>query len=202
MTYIDLTMPLNQKTPVYPGDPEVKVDVAAQLDKDGYLDHVLHVGTHNGTHIDAPAHMVKDGKLLNQFSVDHFIGPAKLIDARDGFNTSAVEQADIKADDIVLFYTGTSENYNSPTYYRDHQVVTPEVAEALVAHKVKMVGIDTGSIDMEPFEVHKKLLSNDVLIIENLVGLKDLLSKSFMVYALPLNLDVEGSPARVVAVVD
>ncbi len=198
MKYIDLTMPLNPSTPVYPGDPNVEVTVAAELSTDGYLDHLLKLGTHNGTHIDAPAHMVADGKLLPSYSVDRFVGSGKLVDVREGFTTQALEAADIQKDDIVLFYTGKSEHFDAPDYYTDYPSVTNEAAEFVVAKGAKMVGVDTGSVDHEPFQIHKQLLSNDILIIENLVNLDQLVNKRFTVFALPLNLAVEGSPARVI----
>lgn len=202
MNYIDLTMPLTPSTPVYPGDPQVEVTVAGELDKDGYLDHLLKLGTHNGTHIDAPAHMIANGKLLSAFSLDHFVGTGKVVDVREGFSLDALEAADIQQGDIVLLYTGKSEHFDAPDYYTDYPSVTDEAAEFVVTKGAKMVGVDTGSVDHEPFLVHKKLLGNDVLIIENLVNLGQLVGKSFTVFALPLNLTVEGSPARVIAQVN
>lgn len=195
-------MPLNADTPVYPGDPKVQIEVAGQIDKDGYLDHLLSFGTHNGTHIDAPAHMVSDGKMLDAFNVDSFIGTGKLLDVRSGFKLSVLEVTDIQANDIILFYTGASDNYKSPDYYENHPVITDEFADYAVSNGVKMIGVDTGSVDNEPFSIHKKLLVNNILIIENLVNLNKLLGKKFKVIALPLNLEVEGSPARVIAEIE
>lgn len=199
MNYIDLTMPLTSSTPVYPGDPKVEIEVAANLETDGYLDHLLKLGTHNGTHIDTPAHMIVDGKLLPAFSVDRFVGTGKVVDVREGFTIQALELADIQQGDIVLFYTGKSEHFDAPDYYINYPAISDEAAEFVVSKGAKMVGVDTGSVDHEPFNVHKKLLSNDILLIENLINLGQLVGKSFTVYALPLNIAVEGSPARVIA---
>jgi arylformamidase len=199
MTYIDLTMPLNPQTPVYPGDPAVEVGVAAELDKDGYLDHTLQLGTHNGTHIDAPAHMVARGKMLNEFPVDCFVGPGKVVDVRNGIDPDLLEAADVQVDDIVFFYTGFSERCDAPDYYEAEPLIPEEAVEFLIDRNIKMFGIDAGSVDGEPFPVHKALLSKDILIIENLVNLRSLVGKRFNVTALPLNVDVEGCPARVIA---
>lgn len=76
---IDLSVPINEQTPVYPGDPAVKIAPAGNLERDGYCDHLISLGTHVGTHIDAPAHMVAGGKTLNQIPLDHFIGKGKYI---------------------------------------------------------------------------------------------------------------------------
>lgn len=199
MTYIDLTMPLNPQTPVYPGDPLVGVEKAADLEQDGYLDHVLHVGTHNGTHIDAPAHMVAGGKLLDHFPIDCFVGQGKVVDVREGITPEVLEDAGIEADDIVLFYTGASERYDAPGYYETKLSVDEDTLEFLISRRIKMFGVDAGSVDDEPFPVHKALLSNDILIIENLVHLRSLVGKRFKITALPLNVNVEGCPARVIA---
>ena len=66
-----------------------------------------------------------------------------------------------------------------------------------------MVGVDAGSVDtMDDFPIHKILLAAQVLIIENLTNLNQLAGKDFRVYALPVKLDVDGAPARVIAEVE
>jgi kynurenine formamidase len=66
-----------------------------------------------------------------------------------------------------------------------------------------MVGFDTCSADILPdFPVHKILLGNDMLIIENLTNIEQLSGHSFTVYALPIKLVVDGAPARVIAVIN
>lgn len=74
MKFIDLSVPVNEATPVYPGDPKTKITPAGVLEKDGYEDHYVCMGTHVGTHVDAPRHMVAMGKNLDQIPVDRFIG--------------------------------------------------------------------------------------------------------------------------------
>jgi arylformamidase len=194
--YIDLTMPLNPQTPVYPGDPNVEISEAANFNRDGYLDHLIKLGTHNGTHIDAPAHMIEKGKMLKDYSVDSFVGNGVVIEAENKFS---LESLNVRKGDIVLFRTGKSDNYLTSDYYTKYSAVPEEIARQLVNLKVKMVGVDMGSIDHEPFPTHKHLLGNGILIIENLVNLDKLVGKSFKIYAFPLNVSVEGSPARVVA---
>ena len=81
------------------------------------------------------------------------------------------------------------------------------LVELLIARGVTMVGVDAGSIDAEPFAVHKALLSHGILIAENLVGLSAIgaigaiarRETEFTVWALPLNVATEASPARVIA---
>jgi len=96
-----------------------------------------------------------------------------------------------------------SEHYHESVYFEDYPVISEEIAQYLVERKVKMVGVDAGSIDIaDGFPIHKILLAGDVLIIENLTNLNQLIGKDFTVYALPIKLDVDGAPARVIAAVD
>jgi kynurenine formamidase len=199
MAYIDLTMALTPDTPVYPGDPQVEITQITSVADDGYMDHTVKMGTHNGTHIDAPAHMIEGGKMLSDFPLDTFIGPGKLVDARNGLTPAGIDAAGVEQGDIVLLYTGASDIYTDPDYYYHEPVVSDEAAMHLIKLGVKMVGLDMGSIDEDPFIIHKALLRKDILIIENLVNLSALLNAEFKIHALPLNLHVEGAPARVIA---
>lgn len=196
---IDLSVPLNEQTPVYLGDPATKIEPAGVFAKDGYSDHFISLGTHVGTHIDAPLHMLEGGKSLNQIPLEQFVGSGKLVEVTSS-DFGAVKAADIRVGDIVLFRTGMSDNYHDPVYFEDYPAMSEEVAKYLVEAKVKMVGIDTCSVDnQDGFPIHKILLGGNVLIIENLTNLNQLTGKDFKVYALPINLEIDGSPARVIA---
>ncbi len=200
MQIIDLSVPINGQTPVYPGDPPIKIEAAGVLDKDGFNDHLLSMGTHVGTHIDAPMHMLAGGKSLDQIPVEQFVGPGKYIEVKDSFSLDAVKAVGVEPGDIVLFHTGMSDHYSDSKYFHEYPVLTREIAQYLVDQKVKMVGLDTGSADIaEDFPIHKQLLGGGVLIIENLTNLASLAGKNFVVYALPLKLQIDGSPARVIA---
>lgn len=199
---IDLSVPLNAQTPIYPGDPTTKIEEAGVLAKDGYTDHYISIGTHVGTHVDAPMHMLDKGASLDTIPVDQFVGRGRLIGVKDG-GFEAVKEAGIQEGDIVLFRTGMSDKYHEPVYFEDYPAMSEEVAQYLVDSKVKMVGVDTCSVDnQDGFPIHKILLSGDVLIIENLTSLAQLSGKDFTVYALPIKLQVDGAPARVIAVVN
>jgi kynurenine formamidase len=203
---IDLTMRLTDDTPVYPGDPAVRISVAADFADAGFFNTRLSLGSHNGTHIDAEGHMVPGGRMLHDYPLDRFHGRGVLLDVRTGspaLDLDAAEAADIDSGCIVLLRTGLSDAHYEAGYYAAVPDLTTDLVDLLIARGVKMVGIDAGSIDDEPFAIHKALLSHGILIAENLVGLTALASRAgagFDVWALPLNLEVEASPARVVAV--
>ena len=197
---IDLTVPLNEQTPVYPGDPKTKIEPAGVLTNDGYTDHYVSIGTHVGTHIDAPMHMLANGSSLDQVNVEQFVGRGRLVEV-SGNDFNAVKNADVQAGDIVLFRTGMSNKYNDPVYFEEYPAMSEDIAQYLVEQKVKMVGFDTCSADnQDGFPIHKTLLNGGVLIIENLTNLDQLIGKEFTLYALPIKLQVDGAPARVIAV--
>lgn len=202
MQVIDLSVSVNNDTPVYPGDPKAKVEPVAVLAKDGFNDHLITMGTHVGTHVDAPLHMIEGGHSLKDLAIEQFVGPGRYVKIDGDFKLDAVKAAGIEAGDIVLFHTGMSQKFHDANYYEDYPAMSQEVADYLVAQKVKMIGLDTGSADnADGFPVHKTLLGGGVLIIENLTNLQALAGKQFSVYALPLKLEGDGAPARVVAVV-
>ncbi len=203
MKIIDLSVLVNEQTPVYPGDPKIKIQPAGVFATDGWNDHVLTMGTHVGTHIDAPMHMVEGGVSLDKLPIETFVGRGKYVAVDGEFSLETVQNAGIEAGDIVLFHTGMDAKYHDPEYFVNFPAMSEEVAAYLVEKKVKMVGFDTGSADnQDGFPIHKILLGGNVLIIENLTNLSQLKDVNFTVYALPLNLDIDGAPARVIAVVE
>lgn len=199
--FVDLSVAINEKTPIYPGDPSTKIEPAGVLERDGYTDHYVSLGTHAGTHIDAPMHMVAKGKSLDQIPIEQFIGRGRYVKVdNNAFNLDVIKQAGIQEGDIVLFHTGMSDKYHEPVYFEDYPAMSEEVAKYLVEAKVKMVGVDTCSVDnQDGFPIHKILLGSNVLAIENLTNLDQLADKDFTIYALPIKLQLDGAPARVIA---
>jgi kynurenine formamidase len=192
---IDLSVPINEQTPVYPGDPATKIAKAGTHSESGYQDHYVSMGTHVGTHIDAPAHMIEGGKNLSEYPIERFQGRGHLIT-----DFLAVKSVDLQEGDIVLFHTGLYHAYHEPRYFTDYPAMSEEVAQYLIEKKVGMVGVDTCSVDSkEGFPIHKLLLGAEILIIENLTNLEPLTGKEFRVHAYPLKLEIDGAPARVVA---
>lgn len=199
-SYIDLSVALNQETPVYPGDPATRIEQAHIIGRDGCNDHYVSFGTHIGTHIDAPRHMIAGGKTLGRAPIKQFIGRGRIVIVDEEFKMQRLQRAGVREGDIVLFCTNMSSYYYEPKYFENYPVMPEEMAHYLVKCKVKMVGIDAASVDKEnDFPIHKILLAGNVFIIENLTHLNQLTGREFTVYALPVKLDLDGAPARVIA---
>lgn len=195
---IDLSVTLNKKTPVYPGDLDLQFIQTAKLDVDGYDDNRVNMPLHIGTHMDAPGHMVTGGEIISNISVERFSGNGICIDATKGFDINEIKN--ILEVDIIFFYTGFGKIYFDQKYYKDYPDIPEEIVNCLVKKKIKIIGTDTPSPDHPPFPMHRILLGNNILIIENLSEkLEQLCGKKFRVYAFPLKFELNGAPVRVVA---
>lgn len=202
MRYVDLTHTFTQHMPTYPGDPKPELTQIAFIDQHGYNDFQIKTGMHVGTHLDAPWHLLQNGQHLSAYPPQHFFGPGRLIDARGEKTIEAklLRHKQIAKGDIVLVMTGYYKKFSNPDYYENYPEISSGFAAKIVELGVKIIGLDTPSPDRPPFAIHKLLLSNDILIIENLTNLEALLEPTqFNVVALPAKFEAEAAPVRVVA---
>ncbi len=207
MSWIDLTHTLFSGMPVYPGDEPPRFNDVATLVDHGYRERRIQMGSHAGTHMDAPAHMLEAGLTLDLMPLDAFIGMGFVLDAR---GLKSIERCHLEAFecaisncDFLLLHTGWSERWGRPDYFDAIPCLTPDAALYLGGKNLKGVGVDAPSVDAmdsADYPIHKSLLERGFVIIENLMNLDQLLGKSFEFYALPLNLEnAEGSPVRAMA---
>jgi arylformamidase len=210
---VDLTQNLANGMPVYPGDPSPSFERYARLDKDGVNLTRLTLGSHTGTHTDAPAHFIPGGIGVDQIPVDRLIGEALAVDLSQKPIGSGITASDlssrlegaIRDDDIVLCYTGCSDRWGDGSIDEDFTYLTVGAAEYLVAKKVRGVGIDFLSVEKfgakDPV-AHKALLGNGIFIIESLNNaVKKLVGTRVLLICLPIKLQGgDGAPSRVVAV--
>ena len=202
MNLIDLTHTITRGIAVYPGDDPVQLDQVRTLESDGFNDFSLTTGMHIGTHIDGPMHLTSDRRMIAELPPEMFAGKGVLIDVR-GEEIIAFREAFrtiIQPNDIVLFYSGSDLHFGDPDYFTTHPDIGEELALFLVGQKVKMVGLDWASPDHHPYPIHKILLKNDILILENLTNLGQLLYETnFEIFAFPLKIEADSSMARVIA---
>lgn len=202
MKLIDLTHTLNDKTPAYPSDSPIEIHQEKYIEKDQYNNFILETGMHIGTHIDGPMHLTDSNDFIKDITLEKFIGKACLLDVRYQKKISYKDnfEQEVEKNDIVLLYTGHSPEYGKENYFNEYPVIDMHFAEFLLEKNIKMLGIDTPSPDNYPFEIHKFLLNNNIMIIENLTNLDKLLFiDEFEIIAFPLKIEADSSPARVVA---
>jgi arylformamidase len=202
----DVSVPITTTMPVWPSDPPVKLTPTSHLSRD--KSHTVRVtriemGSHTGTHIDAPWHMVEGGHRLNQISLETLIGPAVVLEISGvkSLKRSDVDKFSFNGIECVLFKTDNSQHWNDKKFYEQFVYLEPEAAEFLVERGIKVVGIDYLSIDefkSESHPTHFVLLKRNVVIIEGL-DLSRVPPGTYQMTALPLNLqDVDGAPTRVI----
>ena len=192
---IDLSRPLKDGMPVYPGDEPTRLSRIRTPKKDGYTAYWLRTGLHAGTHLDAPLHMEKDGALMDSLALSRFIAPGVVL-----HSCQSLPDRDIPIGSAVLLETGMDALYGTPAYYAHHPAVSLELCRYLISRRIALLGVDAPSPDHPPFPVHHALLQAGIPILENLTGLSALGDQPFTLIALPLPLHAEASPVRAVAV--
>ncbi|WP_246070602.1 cyclase family protein [Paenibacillus kobensis] len=202
MLIIDLTHCIRDGLPVYPGDDQTVLTHSRTFSADGYNNHQLSINMHAGTHIDGPMHLLDIQQRIHEVPIDQFIGDGVLLDVR---HASVVDyepsyEQMIPERSIVIVCTGHGDKFGSPEYFSGHPELTPAFAELLIRKQVKLVGLDFPSPDRYPFQVHKMLFTNNVLIAENLANTERLIGIGpFEVIALPLRIEADSSIARIIA---
>ncbi len=202
MQLIDLTHTLEADTPVFPGDRPVELIHEHQFGSSGFNQYHFSGSMHIGTHLDGPMHMTPDARFVADLPLNQFIGKGVLIDVvgAETIRLSPSDRQRIEPGSIVLFHTGWDHHFGDGDYFFCFPDLEPESAQFLVDRQVKIAGFDTPSPDHAPYALHKLLLSNSVLILENLTGLEQLTGiEEFEVMAFPLKIKADGSLVRVVA---
>ena len=163
----------------------------------------LVLGTHTGTHVDAPKHFIDDGAAVEALSLELLLGRARVVEImrRGGIGAEDLAAAGLREDLRVLLKTPNSALWNTGAFHEDYTHLTESGAAHLVDQGVKVVGIDYLSVEQfgKPgAPAHRKLLSNGVIIIEGL-NLADAEPGMYEMYCLPLPVTGgDGAPARVV----
>ncbi len=202
MKLIDLTHTFTNEMPLYTGTPSISLKQITTIGEEGYNDHEINTSMHVGTHMDAPLHMIENGKSINELSLDTFIGFGVLIDARNNkeIDESLLDNVRIEKESIVLIFTDFGSRYRTDSYYKNHPTVTENFAKRMLELNIKMIGMDMPSPDKPPFPIHKILLGNNIPFLENLTNLDQLLGiEKFEVIALPAKFKADGAPVRVIA---
>ena len=212
MRIIDLTHPIAENMPVYPGtEPPVFV-TGCSIEDNGFLEKKITLYSHTGTHIDAPAHLLTGYQTLDQMPVDQFYGKVLIIHSESNhkqtieiYGLEPYEER-IKGVDFVLIHTGWSQYWGTDRYFSRYPVLSLEAANWLADYKLKGLGMDTISADRadtQNYPVHKAFLRNNMIVIENLTNLEDLSCDQVLFSCFPLHLtQADGSPVRAIAMVE
>lgn len=209
MNIYDITLPLSENLPTWPGDPALSITRVSSLAKgDAANVSELTLSVHTGTHIDAPCHFEADGMGIDQIPLDILIGPCRVVEMT-GLNTrqeitlAHLRQLNLEDVTRLLFKTGNSRRWiqKDPVFHKDFIALSTDGAAYLVDQGIKLVGIDALSIekfDKPGHPTHHTLLRNNVVILEGL-NLSPVPAGDYELIALPLKLQgADGAPTRAV----
>jgi arylformamidase len=202
MATYDVTVTLRPGMPTWDGEPGPVCRPIKQIGVDGESAQVslLTLGTHLGTHVDAPAHFIPNGATVEALPLAALAGPCRVIDAGDG---PTIEPADLepvaRGTRRLLLKTSSGSFWDQPAFRRDFVALSPAAAAWLVAWGILLVGIDYLSID--PYDAdaaHRILLGAGVVVLEGL-DLRAVPPGEYDLAALPIKVaGADGAPARVV----
>lgn len=199
----DLSPPIGSPIPYYPGDAIFRAQPICTIETSGCNMHLLEMGTHTGSHVDAPLHFLKEGKSVDQIPLDRFMAEVEVLEVRSkeiGPEHLGQISGEIEG---VLFKTINSDFMSIGFFWRDYVHLTLEAAEKAIEQGLKIIGIDYVSIERfgtRDFSVHKKLLEAGIILLEGL-NLKDVPPGKYILFAFPLRLKgMDGAPVRAVLV--
>lgn len=161
--------------PVFPGDPEVSIELVQTHEKDGWDMRRIQINTHDATHVNAPIHMVPGGKTLDDMPLDGFCGRAR------------------------IYSPGVPMTSDIGLIFRD-QNIDKDIAEEIKKVRPRFVGL-SNAFEWD-IEIEKDLLKEDIVLFERIANTEKL-PNEFMFYGMPLRIkDGDGSPIRAFAVIE
>jgi arylformamidase len=213
-TFVDLSHPLHDGMPAYPGLPSPRIDAVFDHDAsrarygdeaEFYLGRV-DMPCNVGTYLDSPFHRFREGKDLSQINLAQVAGlPGVVVDASPGTDQAIsipLEPSDVRSK-AVLVRTGWDRRWGGDSYWEPGPYLAPEAVDLLVAGPAALVGVDFSNVDDvddRARPAHTKLLEAGVLIVEHMCNLDPLPASGFRLFAPVLRI-VQGAsfPVRVFA---
>ena len=204
MKLIDVSVPLDATLPTYPHNTPFTLEPIQRLASGGSSNvSTIHMSAHCGTHVDAPRHFFDSGPGTEALPLDLLMGRVRVIQvtSRAGIAAEDLANQDFSEDVRILIKTRNSLLWGTPEFRPDYVGVTESGARHLVAHGIKLVGVDYLSV--EQFKTpgapaHHVLLGAGAIVIEGL-NLRDVEPGIYDLCCLPLRIvGSDGAPARVV----
>lgn len=217
MRIIDLSLPIEEGMMTFPTHwhPVVEITILGRHGIEGRETRKLVLGTHIGTHADAPRHFIPNGRTIDDVPLDVLIGPATVVDFTGSAPLQAIDVPDLqqklggKVPSRLILRTGWSEYFGDMKFYNEYPFLSENAAHFLVDQGVRLIAMDTPSPDNPAHSRgtpkdspnHKVLLGAGVVLVEYVANLKSLSASEVELIVMPLKLKgCDGSPARCVAI--
>ena len=222
---VHLSRQIHPGIPLWPGDPNIEFETAAQLETDGYFLRRFSMGEHSGTHVNAPSSFFADGPGIDSYPAEALVAPASVIDVReraavgpdyaltlDDLESWEERHGAVPAGNIVLLHTRWQHRWSSPEDYLGQDATGrlhfpgfgPAAARRLLIDKgAAGLGTDTPGVEAATdtnYTVNKLALERRLIVLENLANLDQLPpSGATLVVGVLLLSGGTGSPASVLA---
>ena len=211
-TVIDLTYKIEEGMLTFNTSwhPVVSIKQLGRLGVEGRESREIILGTHTGTHVDAPLHFVKGGKSIDDIPLEKLVGEISIVDfshLKENTPITIEMLKTVKISKKMLFKFGWGKHWGSKKFYQNYPFFTKESAEYLVSKKVELLSYDVPSPDdsrtrmgsSEDSQIHKIFLKNNIILVEYLANL-DKVTKldGWQIVVAPMKIKgADGSPARV-----
>ena len=220
--FIDLTHSLSPEIPFWDGSCGFELNINTDYEDctppDVFRTQKINLMAGIGTHMDAPAHVMKNGRTIDNILLENLITQCVVIDVSENIDESYIvtpeiiekfekEYGEIKENNFVIFYTGWDRFWNDKDkYINNHKFpsIDVSVAEMLLKRNISGLGIDTLSADTgeKGFPVHRAILGADKYLVENVANAKELPPTGAKIFVLPIKIkDATEAPIRLIAII-
>ena len=214
---IDLTFPIKKGMMTFPTywHPSVEITVLGKHDSENRETRKIVLGTHTGTHCDAPRHFIPGGETIDNLPLGILIGPSFVVDFSNASPSQEMRVKDFEQQlgeqqiERLILRFDWSDKWGQENYYVDHPYISEEAAEWLIKRGIKLLAMDTPTPDNpkngrgtdNDSPIHKLLLGKNIILVEYLCNLKSLSRQEVQLIVLPLKIhEGDGAPARCIAV--
>jgi arylformamidase len=198
----DVSLLINEDTIIYPGNEPVLINQYAFRENAPVNESKITMGCHTGTHLDAPFHIRTDGQKAHEISLDKFYGKCRVLDLTDNdleIHADDLKKFNLKKGEIILLKTQNSlRGYKE--FFKNFIHVKYDAAEFMIKVGIKTLGCDYLSVKKFGGDdnVHE-LLINNLTLFEGL-NLAEVPEGEYIFVGLPLRLEADGAPARVILI--
>ena len=204
MKFYDVSLPIKKGMIVYPGNPEPSIRLYSSIPHNKVNESLITLGSHTGTHVDSRLHIQKDAPGVDLIKLSNFFGKSKVLDltyVKYEIHREDLENFQIQEADIILLKTKNSI-LGFEDFRKDYVHIKLDAANYLIEKRVKTLGCDY--LSAKKFggdeEVHQVLINN-LTLFEGL-NLADVPEGEYIFIGLPLSINCDGAPARVILIED
>jgi arylformamidase len=196
---LDISRPVHPGMPIYPGNPAVAFEKTAEATATSSALTKITLGSHTGTHLDAPSHIAPGAAATDAYALEIFVGPCQVIDVTAvPAVITAADLPEIFQKRVLIKTQNSADDVN--VFNPDFVALDESAARRLVERGVFLVGIDGPSIKKKGVkdEVHQILLNAGIGIVEGL-ALSEVSAGEYELLCLPLAVKgLDGAPVRAV----